>query len=334
MQPGITRSLPLLRGVLRSLREAEAWLVRLELAFTATRYTILPPWTARTVKTAIYSLSCPSTLREALESRGGFKPIRLTPLQVDGKPLYQAGRSNAPPLYLAEGKTVEASITLLARTPEEARSILLQAGAGCNGTLPRPWSGLKASILGITFESLASALEKHPASRLEPGDTVEVRLVTPLLVSLGSMLSTGCPGDPIPGEERLSNTYKLVVDPGIIAGVTLRTAIGVVLGEEVRGNLTPGAARRTVEWGVEELSYRLAPTTVLYGRNEPPGQEKSEYKLVRGVTGKIVFRVLTRQAAETLAVLLPLAEHLGIGRSRSIGFGMVSARLLPPPGKT
>lgn len=333
MQPGITRSWPLLRGVLRSLREAEAWLVRLELAFKAERHTILPPWTARAVKAAVYSLPCPSMLRGALEARGGFKPVRLTPLQVDGNPLYQY-RSSAPPLYLAEGKTAEASIAYLARSPEEAGGILLQAGAGCNGALPDPWSGLQASIVGVAFESLASALEKHPASRLEPGDTVEVRLVTPLLVSLGSLLGTGCPGDPIPGEEGLRNTYKLLVDPGIIAAVTLRTAIGVVLGDEVKGNLTPGVARRTVEWGVEELSYRLSPVTVLYGRNEPSGGDRGEYKLVRGVTGKMVFRVLTRQAAETLRVLLPLAENLGIGRSRSIGFGMVSSRILPPPGNT
>ena len=77
------------------------------------------------------------------------------------------------------------------------------------------------------------------------------------------------------------------------------------------------------EFLVAEEDYRIQPTTAVYSGGEKP-------RLARGVTGRITMRILEKRMAETLPRLLALAQALGLGRSRSIGFGEVTLRVHEP----
>ena len=65
-----------------------------------------------------------------------------------------------------------------------------------------------------------------------------------------------------------------------------------------------------------ETGYNVRPVTVVYGK----GGRVIEH---RGFVGWIKYRVVEEWFAKRIAPLLRLAELVGVGRSRSIGFGHV-----------
>ncbi len=65
-----------------------------------------------------------------------------------------------------------------------------------------------------------------------------------------------------------------------------------------------------------ETGYNVRPVTVVYGK----GGRVIEH---RGFVGWVKYRVVEEWFAERIAPLLRLAELVGVGRSRSIGFGHV-----------
>ena len=68
-----------------------------------------------------------------------------------------------------------------------------------------------------------------------------------------------------------------------------------------------------------EVDYRLKPTTAIYDERKRP----------RGFIGWTLYKWKPKgkkQYEQTLLKLLDYANYIGIGRSRSIGFGVVSIR--------
>jgi CRISPR/Cas system endoribonuclease Cas6 (RAMP superfamily) len=53
-------------------------------------------------------------------------------------------------------------------------------------------------------------------------------------------------------------------------------------------------------------------------------------KRVGGVTGYIVYKMLTPRITQVIDKILALTTKLGIGRSRSIGFGEIEVKPKPP----
>ena len=72
---------------------------------------------------------------------------------------------------------------------------------------------------------------------------------------------------------------------------------------------------------VAEADYNIRPTTALYGRDENGRPKKP-----RGVTGYVIYRILNPRIAPLLDKTLALASRLGLGRSRSIGFGEIQVK--------
>ena len=67
-----------------------------------------------------------------------------------------------------------------------------------------------------------------------------------------------------------------------------------------------------------EVDYSVKPETVIYGKTGD-----GRLKLVRGFTGWIIYELIYPKLKPIYSKLLALARYMGVGRSRSIGFGQV-----------
>jgi CRISPR-associated endoribonuclease Cas6 len=78
---------------------------------------------------------------------------------------------------------------------------------------------------------------------------------------------------------------------------------------------------KRVERGVFEVDYNIHPVTVSYGRSAD-GRPQS----IRGFIGWCMYQVKDPSLIEVCERLLAYGEYVGVGKSRSMGMGMISAK--------
>ena len=287
------------------LRQAgDRWVVRAGIVFEPVRPTLLPPWTGKVVKTLVLGEPCMEPVRGVFGVARSFKPARVTPLYRDGRSLYRTGREGSP-LVAGPGEELYAEVSFVSSNPLAAHQV-----GSCMGRVPPPWEGLRYRVVGVEARRVSSL-----GADIGRGQRVRIELRTPTL------LATKTPLPPVTWARRLSRlvppAHRLVPSPGYILAAAARTLEGALLGEEAVLSPLSWRAYLLGEVGVAEEAFSLRAETVMYagGRRGP--------RLVRGVRGWLLLRPLTRGVARMMEVLLPVAELLGIGRSRAIGFGAV-----------
>ena len=122
----------------------------------------------------------------------------------------------------------------------------------------------------------------------------------------------------------LENLYKLTVTQAYICSEATRLRLALVKDVNPAQSPTPYYVVRvaTQQWGVDA---QLKPETVIYG------EEDEKIRRIRGVTGYITLKTLTPRITRTADKLL--ATKLGLGKSRSIGFGEVEIKSQGTQGK-
>jgi len=118
----------------------------------------------------------------------------------------------------------------------------------------------------------------------------------------------------------LENLYKLTVTQAYICSEATRLRLALVKDVNPAQSPTPYYVVRvaTQQWGVDA---QLKLETIIYG------EEDGKIRKIRGVTGYITLKILTPRATRTVDKLLALTTKLGLGKSRSIGFGEVETRI-------
>ncbi len=290
----------------------DGYVITVDIRYTALGDAVLPPFTSRVQKLLVHTAPCMAGVLQLYKSRSSFRPVRLTVLRgPSGRRLYQtlqAGRPAGPPLRVRGGETLSGSISIYTRgDPFRLAGEL----GGCTGRLPSPLDRLGFEVEGLSVERARSLSAGVSSGR------VELRIHTPLLVDTRVMA-------PPPLRRtrllRFRQAYRLLPTPAYVVAAAARlwqALAGAEIHQVVRAGYVAG---RLADAMVAEVDYRLRPTTALYS-----GGPQGEARAARGPTGWVVYEVLNPRLAPLLDRLLGLASRMGLGKSRSVGFGEVEA---------
>jgi len=271
---------------------------------------VLPPWTGRTSKSIALKLACLDNIKDKYLEADRFKRVSFTVLHHPRRgPLYVAGRRARSPLVLGRGETV-----------------LMRVGFYTKTSSPPSCSPEEVNIGYARF--LVEPLEAvfHPLHRItsKPLERFTLHILTPMTLA-AKILAPDLPEDH-PLHERLQQAperYRLLPTPGYLVAQLARQWLAIVLGQPVRSGL-PKLLGRLADALIVENHYRLRPVTAVYGKDQ-----EGRMRLVRGVIGTMELEVLDSWLAGILRPLLLLGQVLGVGKSRSIGFGEILVQEAP-----
>lgn len=268
----------------------ETLLVTVHMVVTPLSDCVLPPFTSKVTRTAYAALtgSPPSPPEKRSAS--------FSLLFRGGKPLYREleprgrGKPAAVELTARAGERLECRCSLLSRSPPP---------------LPQPSARFRFGAAEMVTEVTRVEVARASEVSLDVPDKFVVRFLTPTLV-------------PVPNRGRLlrergvRRRYKLLPD--------LPLALALLAYDlKLRGllDVEPRRVRRWAELALAEVDYRVRPVTALYTFRE--GKPAVE----RGFVGYVSYELLDPSIREVLSRLLGFAQRLGLGKSRSIGFGHI-----------
>ena len=296
---------PLYKSVFEN---ADGFLVTLKLKLNFKGNVILPPFTSKILKQILYSSNCFSMLRKLYESRSKFRPVTLSVLHtLSGRPIYKRGGEEQP-ILAREGMVLTAYIAYFVRSDAPLGNALYE----CEGYVGEPFSNIEFSTWEVEVARLDSL-----SLGLDRGDIVRIDFKTPLVMSTKIMTLPSLRGNPI--VRKTPNEYRLLPTPAYVAASAMRVWLGVVHGVNPDDYHAPYGVGRLADIFMPEVDYKLRPITVVYGRDNAGRLRK-----VRGVVGYASYTLRSRKIAVTLDKLLALAERIGLGKNRSIGFGEIS----------
>ncbi len=275
-----------------------------------------PPLTSKIMKSVLIESS--EWFRRVLSSRAPYKPVFVSNLMFEvregvWRPLYaRPGR----PVFLREDAEYRAVISSC--TSWEAAKDLINLGGR-----------FKAYGFGLTIEPVEARVTRLSALRVDagPGYLVRLEFLTPTIVSVKHM------APPMTASARRApNAYRLVPQPSVIFAYLLRlwnhiARPGDRLPNPAASDLTAYVFGRASDLLLTEIDYRIRPETAIIGKDN-----NGKIREVRGFTGWVTYQ-LSRRASKkyinTLSKLLALAQTLGVGRSRGIGFGHTTVQTKP-----
>jgi hypothetical protein len=169
-----------------------------------------------------------------------------------------------------------------------------------------------------------ATLENVNAMTLDLGQTrfLGVRLHTPTLLSTKLMTPPHLRTSKL--IERIEDLHRLAVTPAYICNEATKLWLALAKDINPAQSPTPYHLGRACDITIGEVDIQLKPETVTYDR------EGGKTKRIRGVTGHILYKILTPRITPTIDKILALTTKLGIGRSRSIGFGEIEVKPKPP----
>jgi hypothetical protein len=149
-----------------------------------------------------------------------------------------------------------------------------------------------------------------------------VRLHTPTLLSTKLMTPPHLRTSKL--IERIEDLHRLAITPAYICNEATKLWLALAKDINPAQSPTPYHLGRACDITIGEVDVQLKPETVTYDR------EEGKTKRIRGVTGHILYKILTPRITPTIDKILALTTKLGIGKSRSIGFGEIEAKPKPP----
>ena len=278
--------------------------------------TILPPVSSKVLKQVV--LKAGGRLADVARSRGSYKPLFISMLYRGDRPLYSRGEGV---LQARRGEELGARIALIGPAHEHVEELLSLAGS---------WRTSYGE-----YRVKVSRIDAKPVSRLSlpgpgprPGGVLRLVAKTPVVIA-SKTLYTGPPeySHRVPG-----NLYRLFPSPGLLAASLLRQWNTVLGGDHLvyyrdGWNHDAGLVARAAEVYMAELDYEIRPETLVVGKTS-----RGTLRLVRGWRGWILYRVAGRKLARLLDRLLALATVIGMGKSRGIGLGEITAEWVEPRG--
>lgn len=305
------------RQVLESLLEGvSGYVITLSLRLTPLSDVILPPMSSRLLKYLVFESPCFSDIRGIINSRSSFKNVTLFAIRRGGRRLYST-RERQDPLVARSGEVLLARLALYSRELPSYQALF-----GCNGVLRFSGSSIAYSIDEVTIEDVNSI-----TVNLSKGSTFKLVIHTPLL--LPSKLMTPPPLTVSKLISSIKSGYRLLPTPSYILSAACREWIGVVRGERVREHIAPYVLGRLADIAIYELDVNIKPVTVIYGRDD-----KGKLRLVRGPVGYIIYKLESKRLEKIVDKLLAFTTRIGLGKSRSIGFGEIEIQPLSKTQET
>lgn len=286
------------------------YVVRASYLVRALGDSVLPPLTSKVLKFVV-DVRGGGVLAELVNSRRPFKPVMISQLFVDGRPLVSVSRR---PLAVPGGAVLSASIAVAGG--DVADPAVFESLAGVVKTR---YGVFELSITDIEVASL-----KHLS--LDVAKYFKLSFITPTILTAKHMV-------PPPLKHRsgtLPERHRLIPQPSFIFSYLLKLWNAIAAPEE----RIPGPAAsdweayklgRLADVTLVEVDYSIRPVTVVIGRDS-----KGRLRTARGFTGWVIYESLSRKLLPIYGKLLALANYLGVGRSRGVGLGMVRALPVSP----
>jgi len=297
------------RQVFESLFDGvSGYIVTVRFTVTPLSDVILPPMSSRLVKFIVVSSSCFGSVRGVVLSKSSFKPVTLFTLRRGARRLYSTADSSSP-LSARAGEALEGRVAVYTRDP-----LSLSMLSGCDEIVEFHGSKLRVSIREAVIEAVDSI-----TAGVEAGKPFKLTMHTPLL--LPSKLMTPPPLSTSKLVASLKGGYRLLPTPSYVLAAACREWIGVVRGERVEEHIAPYVIGRLADITIYELDANTKPVTTVYGRDE-----KGNLRLARGPVGYVIYKLEAKKLAKAVDKLLALATRIGLGKSRSIGFGEIEVK--------
>jgi hypothetical protein len=272
---------------------------------------LLPPFTSKAVKTALMSLGCLEGVSMLYLSRRRYRPVTLRAMRrPGGHPLYVTYSEFARGVRgvrVRRGEVLEAHVTVYTREP---LSIPPCTGeVAINGSTARVW------VASISSRSLESLVEGDPPR------SFRLRIETPLVIPAKLMVPPGVRSRRLEAAlRRLPSLPRLLVTPAYLMAQAARQWAAIVQGLEYSESYY--YIGRLADAFIVERGFRLRPVKAVYDVRE------GRVRAVKGVVGWLELMVAEGSIAEAAAKLLAFSSYMGLGRSRSVGFGEVRVEAL------
>ena len=285
------------------LSEASGYLTTLKFSIIPLSDLILPPMSSKLLKYIVLSLECLRDVHDVIMSKASFKPITLYTLRRGGVRLYSTLNSRSP-LVIRGNEVLEGRIVVFTGKP-----FSLSAISGCEGLIEYSGSKLSVSLVEAVVENV-----RDITADVKAGEPFKIVIHTPLLLSPKLMTPP-----PIAESKLITSIkpgYRLLPTPSYIMSAACKEWLGIVKEGKVKEHVAPYIVGRLSDITFYEVDVSIKPVTVVYGKTE-----SNKLKLVRGPIGYIVLKLTTKKLERITNKLLAFATRMGIGKSRSIGFG-------------
>jgi len=277
-------------------------IVKAVFTFTLTSNIVIPPFSTKVTKTLMFRLlgrEGPGRLLTQLFSAMRYKKILLSPVFAGRKPLIKLDGVGGSLQTLLMGRNYTFNVTVL----DSASAVeLVDALANLDGiTLNVFNSSVRLSSLEIRAIRLVD-LGLPPET-----EYISLCTLTPVLMQLQPVAKT-----PI--------RNILIPIPSLIVGSLMdhwnhNTHQDLVIKD--------AGLPYSSFFLLREVDYRISPVTVYYDEKRRP----------RGFIGRVLYHLAPtrkQKRRRNILRLLDYANYVGIGKSRTMGFGMVSVKPFKP----
>lgn len=271
---------------------------------------VVPGFSPKLVKTFIYLVPQLEVFRKLYEVRAGLKPFAITPVFLGSKPLI-----GSKPHIVDPGSRLWFRLAIAVEDPSIVEDLSFENVE----VSPNPRSRFVLSVREIeivSVENLSVGLNGFDK-------VVKIRFLSPTL------LSTKLMAPPLPHflkkVERIRERYTLFPSPAHVCCYLTKLWNALFPSKPISRKVTPEWSAyfmgRLCEVAVIPMDYGIRPITVVYDRNRKP----------RGFVGWVLYEIgdVGKKLLRKIDALLGLGKYLGIGKSRSIGFGTVNIEILP-----
>mgnify|MGYP000442143512 CR=1 FL=1 len=264
--------------------------------FKLDRDTIVPPFTSKVSRLVVLKMLNRAGFKdlvEEIERPWRTKPYVFSVLFEGGRPLYKTGRDRGGPLSLRASREYSFEATVIG----DLNALKVVRALSEVGEV-EAFNG-RVSLLHIEAET--KGFEELGAK--VPVGHVKMEFLTPALLQL-----------PLP--ERLRGKIKarhvLFPLPSLIVySLARHWNLFAPEGEKI---INEGPLSARSNFILMEVDYNIRPTTAVYDERRRP----------RGITGWVLYKLnpVGRKYVDTLLKLLDYSNYVGVGRSRTAGFGL------------
>jgi len=282
---------------------------RVELSLHVEKETVIPPFSSSVVKSIVQSSVEWGFLNEYYRRFRSPRRVGFSTIALNEKKLYKKDETGDP-LRLFPGKIYHASITIVEEGSEGIIDKVIELGDGKTAT---PYGNITFIVREIRSLGRDYIVFKREKKRFF--GPIKIVFRTPTLLTQKLM------SPPWIGErrQRLKEMHRLLPTPSLLTASMLRYIIGIQNLKREPYILFPYYVGRIMDLGIVEVNHELKPTTAFYGKNEKGGSRKP-----RGFTGWVEYVGDKSRIWSLFVNLIRIGEYVGIGRSRSSGFGEIS----------
>lgn len=271
------------------------FLCNLKVYFRLNSDAIVPPFTSKVSKTLLIKLTS-SRIGLSIRERG-FKPIVVTPVFLRDRPIYSVKGKEAGLLSLKAGQEYWFRIAMVGTVAED---IIPEMVGSCEIKL----FNTKVYVTKIDVE-----VKAFSNISLNDCSLVRVEFVTPTILRLSNYPKL-----------RIGSRHILFPVPSLMIK-SLVIHWNSYAGPEDMIKNTHSLCFLS-DYFMVEVDHRIKPVTAIYDEKRRP----------RGFVGWVIYKLRRgkrrRKTFKNILKLLDYASYVGIGVSRSTGFGVVNVKTM------